>query len=91
MSPGVCFDVKLSPEDISAAIDVSPNIDLNAEVNQNIEVSADISSEEIDFCVEFVHFGNRSSDCPIIDCVDGGNAYTASYPPINGFLKGGSA
>lgn len=35
--------------------------------------------------------GVNSDPCPLIICVDGGSASTASYPSINGLLNGGSS
>ena len=29
--------------------------------------------------------------CPLILCIDGGNASTLSYPPVNGLIMGGGA
>lgn len=35
--------------------------------------------------------GINSEPCPLILCIDGGDAFTTVYPPINGLLNGGSA
>ena len=38
-----------------------------------------------------VNSGISNSICPIIINIDGGNANTISYPPVNGLLLGGTA
>lgn len=35
--------------------------------------------------------GVNPSPCPLITCVDGGNAFTAVFPAINGIILGGNA
>ena len=89
-STRLCFDV-LSSSQVSSLVDVSQNLNADAKVEESIKLGIEISPSGISFGLDFVSFGNRTTVCPIIDCVDGGNAFTTAYPPINGFLKGGSA
>lgn len=38
-----------------------------------------------------INSGIHNEPCPIILCIDGGAADTASYPAVNGLLNGGSS
>lgn len=42
-------------------------------------------------CATIINSGINSGVCPIILCIDGGAADTASYPAVNGLLNGGSS
>lgn len=46
---------------------------------------------KVDSCAVILNSGINSEPCPIILCVDGGDAFTIVYPPVNGLLNGGSA
>lgn len=35
--------------------------------------------------------GISSTPCPIIIEIDGGDAFTTTYPPVNGLILGGTA
>lgn len=37
-----------------------------------------------------VNSGINESLCPLILCIDGGQAGTTSFPPVNGLLNGGT-
>ena len=66
------------------------NLEIDVEFTNQIELDMEISTGTLDLCVDFVDFGQRSTLCPIITCIDGGAPSTSSYPPINGFLDGGT-
>jgi len=38
-----------------------------------------------------INSGINSEPCPLILCIDGGDAFTTVYPAVNGLLNGGSA
>jgi len=76
-------------------------IEGKAVVLDAVEAKGNIPNKKIESKTEFtnivtskaivINSGISSAPCPIIFCIDGGNASTLAYPPINGLLNGGSA
>lgn len=55
-----------------------------------IQTTATIVSS-LESTATIINSGISNSICPIIINIDGGNANTISYPPVNGLLLGGTA
>ena len=55
-----------------------------------IQTTATIISS-LESTATIINSGISNSICPIIINIDGGNANTISYPPVNGLLLGGTA
>jgi hypothetical protein len=55
-----------------------------------IQTTATIVSS-LESTATIINSGISDSICPIIINIDGGNANTISYPPVNGLLLGGTA
>ena len=62
-----------------------------ATINDGIIASATINDGIINSFATIVDSGISDSFCPIIISIDGGDASTITYPPVNGLLNGGTA
>ncbi len=69
---------------------MNETINIKAVIVDTIAASVAIQSQQISASV-VVNIPTNDIACPVILCVDGGAASTASYPSINGLLNGGSA
>ena len=87
---------------LSASINLSPSLYSTASLNGGFVASINITNEKVTQATSLqdqkliastilINSGVNADVCPIIFCIDGGLASTASYPSINGLLNGGSS
>ena len=99
---GCITSIALLKNDLNATISLSPSLSSNAVLKNGLTVGGSLISEliqqstilqdqKLTATTVLTNSGVSASICPIIFCIDGGNAYTLSYPPINGLLNGGTA
>lgn len=62
-----------------------------ANINTGLLTAINLVDEVINTTASLINSGINAAPCPIIICIDGGSAFTTSYPGINGLLNGGSA
>jgi hypothetical protein len=82
--------VNLSPS-LSSTVTLINDVIAIATLKENITQTTSLLDEKLTASTILTNSGINSAPCPIIFCIDGGNAFTTAYPPINGLLNGGSA
>lgn len=82
--------VNLSPS-LSSTVTLLNDVTAIAALKENITQTTSLLDEVLIASTVLINSGVNAAPCPIIFCIDGGNAFTTAYPPINGLLNGGSA
>jgi len=76
---------------VVTSIIISSNINVSATIqNNSISTSGAIKSG-LNSTALIINSGIHNEACPLIICIDGGDASTTVYPVVNGLLNGGTA
>ena len=75
---------------VTGEVLIKPKILTNAVISGMVTVMATIK-QSLTVAAQIVNSGVSGVACPVITNIDGGNAFTVSYPSINGLLNGGTA
>lgn len=82
--------VNLSPS-LSSTVSLINDVTAVAVLKENITQTTSLLDRKLTASTILTNSGVNAAPCPIIFCIDGGSAFTVSYPSINGLLNGGSA
>ena len=77
---------------LSSVSNITSNlISFSSVIDDRIQVTTIVINEKFIASAGLVNSGVNAAACPILYCIDGGNAYTTTWPIVNGLLNGGTA